>query len=157
VPVPEAAEDAASVGRGQVSFVTDPQGATVLVDGVNLGVTPVTVELPYGPHTVQYSKTNHTAVEQSIEVSAADTLLPTARLAEINLFAKAEGDFMVFFPGRDGDVLTVDGREIGALPTTVQLTEGQHSFSVAGPGGDPVELMQQVVLGDGQGRIILSE
>ncbi|MFT5456650.1 MAG: hypothetical protein ACI9K2_003137, partial [Myxococcota bacterium] len=157
VPAPDPAPAAANAAEqtGQVSFVSEPAGATILVDGINLGTTPVTVTLGYGSHTVQYSKTNHTALEQAITVSAPDTLLPTVRLQEIALFTR-EGEFMVFFPGRDGDTLKVDGATIGALPTTVRLTEGQHRFSVSGSGGDPVEVVQQVVVTNGQGRILLT-
>ena len=45
------------------------------------------------------------------------------------------GPVFVFFPGRDGDGLRVDGKTAGTLPARVVLTEGSHVFEIDGPNG----------------------
>jgi hypothetical protein len=42
----------------------------------------------------------------------------------------------VFFNGRVGDALTVDGKSAGKLPARIELTAGPHTFSLVGPSGD---------------------
>ena len=61
---------------------------------------------------------------------------------------------MVFFAGRVGDQLEVDGKAVGQLPAKVDLTEGSHTFTLRGPSGE-FTVSREVVLGpDGQTTIL---
>jgi hypothetical protein len=42
---------------------------------------------------------------------------------------------MVFFAGRIGDALYVDGRLVGRIPVRTVLSEGEHAFAVEGDMG----------------------
>ena len=42
---------------------------------------------------------------------------------------------MVFFSGRVGDTLIVDGSVVGVIPVKFNLTEGEHAFAVEGDAG----------------------
>ncbi len=51
-----------------VAFVTDPKGATVSIDGINLGVTPVALNLSTeSPHIVQIEKDGYNPVTVQLE------------------------------------------------------------------------------------------
>jgi hypothetical protein len=45
------------------------------------------------------------------------------------------GPVMVFFSGRVGDTLIVDGSVVGVIPVKFNLTEGEHAFAVEGDAG----------------------
>jgi hypothetical protein len=56
---------------------------------------------------------------------------------------------IVFYNGRVGDSLSVDGKAAGVLPARLELSEGIHAFSLTGPSGD-FKITKQVTLkGDG--------
>ncbi len=94
----------------------------------------------------------------SVEIGSPTVEIAAPTLEEISLFP-TDGSFMVFFPGRSGDNLKVDGRAVGSLPATVRLTQGTHTFEVSGPSGDLVQLNLDVTVDPNvsQGRILLSE
>ena len=48
------------------------------------------------------------------------------------------GPVMIFFAGRVGDTLSIDGQEVGQLPVRTQLREGSHTFAVDGEVGRQV-------------------
>lgn len=60
----------ASKGVQQVTILTEPASATVLVDGKPVGVTPWTMEVPPGAHTLEIRHDGFETVKQSIDVPA---------------------------------------------------------------------------------------
>ena len=42
---------------------------------------------------------------------------------------------MIFFAGRIGDTLYIDGRLVGRIPVRTNLSEGEHTFAVEGDMG----------------------
>ena len=42
---------------------------------------------------------------------------------------------MVFFAGRTGDALYVDGRLVGRIPVRTVLSDGEHAFAIEGDMG----------------------
>jgi hypothetical protein len=146
-----AAAPAPAAQIGKVSFDSSPAGATVLVDGVNKGRTPTTVELPYGDHSVAIELSGHSRVEKTVAVGASEVSVPKVTLeAEIKI-----GKVFVALPGRDGQTLYVDGRKIGPLPQSLDLTEGSHAFAVEAPDGTRVEVNRDVAFTDGRAFINL--
>ena len=61
---------------------------------------------------------------------------------------------MIFFAGRGGDVLTVDGQRVGALPARTVLTEGSHTFTLSGEAGEFSVTREIVLAPDGQTAIL---
>lgn len=59
---------AAATGSGRLSVITRPSGATVLVDGEKIGVSPVTTGLREGPHTVTLERPGYQTVTRPITV-----------------------------------------------------------------------------------------
>jgi hypothetical protein len=53
--------DPATLGTGQVEIASDPPGARITIDGTRRGVTPLTLPLPPGQHTVLVSTARPTS------------------------------------------------------------------------------------------------
>lgn len=72
--------DAAAAGSGQLEVTSDPAGARVMVDGTRRGVTPLTLPLPAGQHTVVVSD-GATNVSRTVNVTTGGTATVMAGLA----------------------------------------------------------------------------
>jgi len=60
---------AAATGTGRLSVVTRPSGATVLVDGEKVGVSPLTQGLREGPHTITVELAGHQTVTRKLTIA----------------------------------------------------------------------------------------
>lgn len=72
--------DPATIGTGQVEIASDPPGARITIDGARRGVTPLTLPLPPGQHTVLVSD-GTTNVSRTVNVAAGATSTVMAALA----------------------------------------------------------------------------
>ncbi len=59
---------AAASGSGRLSVQTQPAGATVLVDGEKIGVSPITRGLREGPHTITLELPGHETVTRKVTI-----------------------------------------------------------------------------------------
>lgn len=75
-----------------LSIVSDPSGSLVTIDGVEVGKTPLSLNLAAGPHLVKISQDNYQArslnimarTGYKINISSRLFLLPMPKLAELN-------------------------------------------------------------------------
>jgi len=68
---------------GSISITSSPSGATVLLDNVNKGVTPVTLnKVAPGKHTVVLKKTGYKDNQNSVTVVAGQTATVNATLSK---------------------------------------------------------------------------
>ncbi|MCB9681885.1 MAG: PEGA domain-containing protein [Alphaproteobacteria bacterium] len=107
------------------SFVSDPPGAVVRVDGRLRGKTPLDVKLPMGAHEVSLELDGYTPLTRSVDVAVEAPKFPFTLKPVVR-----SGNVLVVAPGWDGATLLVDGDARGQLPTQVMLTEGAHTFQV---------------------------
>lgn len=148
-PVPVKPAPAATAA---VRFSSTPSnGARVLVDGAEKGRTPLKLELAPGSYTIRSELQGFDPITQNVNVTAdgASVSLPfvatkaapaptptpnpvpgPAPTAEVRT-----GPVMVFFSGRVGDALSVDGAPVGQLPARTNLKEGKHTFVIDGATG----------------------
>jgi hypothetical protein len=75
-----ATADAATAGTGQLEVTSDPAGARVTIDGTRRGVTPLTLPLAAGQHTVIVSD-GTTNVSRTVNVTTGATATVMAGLA----------------------------------------------------------------------------
>ena len=61
---------------------------------------------------------------------------------------------MIFFAGRVGDAISIDGKPSGNLPAKASLAPGPHTFVVSGAAGE-VTVKRDVVLNPDGGTTIL--
>lgn len=99
-----------------VSFATSPVGATVSVDGVELGLTPLNVELLDGEHELLVKLAAHKAWTGELAVVAQeDVVLPT-----IDLVA-ADGLVLLQSTPSNASV-TLDGKYQGQTPLEITVS-----------------------------------
>ena len=102
-----------------VAFVTEPAGADVFVNDVNVGQTPVTTEILQGEHNVRIMLSGHKAWTRQISVTANETM-------SLPLITLEEADAVVFLettPSRAN--VTAAGVYAGQTPVEVALNPGE--------------------------------
>ena len=57
------------VAAGELTVASTPAGATVFIDGVRRGVTPLALELPLGDHTVIVERTGFQRFEKKVKLA----------------------------------------------------------------------------------------
>ncbi|MFQ5701391.1 MAG: PEGA domain-containing protein [Acidobacteriota bacterium] len=134
-------------GWGAVSFSSKPSGAEVLADGKSVGVTPVTVDLDPGTHTIEYRLKGHKAYRDTVKVAADRTrTLPAVRLAP------ADGKLSVKSTPT-GATVTVDGMYRGETPIDLHLAPGEpHVIHLSKAGHDPER--REITLEPGQAQAL---
>jgi hypothetical protein len=117
--MPSAAPDT----LGSLSVQTNPAGATVVIDGQQRGVTPLSLALTPGRHVVEL-------VTEGDVRSIPVTITPGGQVSqfiEIPRVASALGELQIRTEPAGAQV-TVDGRVLGRSPVTAEgLTPGQHT------------------------------
>jgi PEGA domain len=120
---------AGAVAAGNASINSRPAGAKVTIDGVARGVTPLTLSLPAGPHslelgsgadvrTIPLTIASGTLTEQYIELAAGAPAKSSERL-EIT-------------SDPSGAQVSVDGRSRGTTPLKLAtIGAGQHEVVVS--------------------------
>jgi len=134
----------ASAGeRGMVELAGE-RGATVVLDGITLGVLPLTVAVPEGVQTFEVISRTGLTTYVTREVSFADGQTPSVNLAGEGP-AKEEvvtGTVNVF--GQTGTKVWVDGEEAGTIPLVLELTQGSHTIKVQLPDGTEYDLNKEI-------------
>jgi hypothetical protein len=141
---------AASIGLALIS--SDPTGAAVRIDGKTKGYTPLEISLPYGTYSIELDLEGFVPVRRKIDVQSPAPKFPHPMQREVR-----SGRVLVFFEGRDGAALEVDGEIRGTLPANITLSEGMHTFVVRGDWGE-LKLRREVSLADqGLTRLMLHQ
>src|SRR5436190_6585242 len=114
----------------RVAFESEPQGATVYVDGAKIGVTPVAVEaVEGGPHRARFVLDSHFDQSASFEIVSRDAMdrpikatlqkIPPARIIVESEVA--------------GPEIVIDGKPAGRAPLASRPVEsGTHRVRVLG-------------------------
>jgi formylglycine-generating enzyme required for sulfatase activity len=113
---------------GRLALSSDPAAASVSVDGVFRGTTPVTLTLSADvEHEFRLSKPGY---------QHFDTQLTLAADEEKALNARLQPEYgIVFVTARPADAsLRVDGREVGQATQRLRLTTRSHSLEFSKPG-----------------------
>lgn len=123
--------------RGKLIVNTVPAGAEVLVDGKAAGLTPLTLGVDAGNHTIVLRRGDderslpvsvNAGAEISQYVEFAPSAAPAPRLGRIAVTTEPAGARV-----------SVDGRLKGNAPITLaDLAVGEHTVSIAGDGA-PIE------------------
>ena len=113
---------------GQLSVSSVPDGASVSVDGIFQGTTPISLNLiANNVHALQLSKAGYDTVAQSV------TLKPDEqRSVELKLAAQYGTVFLTTRP--DGAAVLIDGRKSDTSSGRLRLTARTHTLTVSKPG-----------------------
>ena len=132
---------AGSQPTGWLLVRTDPPGATVTLNGVARGQTPLSLrDISFGIHRLEVSRAGFETVERDVTVSERENVVPVG----VEL-APADGSSTpgpsTPAPGSlavqsrpSGARVTVDGRSAGVTPLVVALPIGRHQVRIEGDG-----------------------
>ena len=115
---------------GGLSISSIPEGATVYVDGVKKGITPIVLEnVKVGSHTVKLKLTDYEILKQNVYVP--NTKIATLVLSLIPINKK--GYIFIVDGERDAKVY-IDGKYIGKIPGSgnmrIGLKPGYHDITL---------------------------
>jgi hypothetical protein len=161
----------AEVAPGRLLVRSSPSGATVSVDGVSKGVTPLAIrDLPLGARKVVIASRGYIAEEQRIMLTKARP----SRSLEVRLAAQAQGKgskpaaasarpapvpatpaaigtttgVLVVDSRPGGAAVSVDGKPSGTTPLTLDaVTIGDHVVTLQLSGYQPFSTTVRVVAG----------
>jgi formylglycine-generating enzyme required for sulfatase activity len=117
--------------EGNISVATDPAQATVTVDGVYRGTTPIDLDLaPNEDHEVEVSKAGHVSHVERVRVGSGESRQLAVTLQPMR------GEIQVSSrpPGAE---LLVDGEAVGTTDRRLTLTATEHVIEVRKDGYQP--------------------
>ena len=120
---------------------TDPPGATVTLDGVARGQTPLSLrDVVFGTHRLEVSRSGFGTVQRDVTINEQDTvvpvgvnLTPAGRSSVVGGGAPELGSLTVQ-SRPSGARVTVDGASAGITPLVVALPVGLHQVRIQGDG-----------------------
>jgi formylglycine-generating enzyme required for sulfatase activity len=112
-----------------VTLATQPAGATVLIDGVSAGVTPLEMQLTAGEREIEVRLSGYNAWTDKVLVSAGvPVALPDVRLTQ------ADGRVEIVSTPSEANV-SIDGEFRGRTPLNIRLSPGRaHRLTLTKPG-----------------------
>jgi formylglycine-generating enzyme required for sulfatase activity len=114
---------------GVVSLSTEPPGATVLVDGAEVGVTPAAIEIMSGEHDIEVRLAGYNAWTSKVLVEPNQP----QQLPDVTL-RQADGRLEVASNPSEATV-SVDGEFRGRTPLSIRLSPGRaHRLALSKPG-----------------------
>jgi peptidoglycan/xylan/chitin deacetylase (PgdA/CDA1 family) len=128
---------------GALRVTSDPDGATVLLDGKEIGKTPVVYpNVPPGKHTLSLRLAGYVTADREVQVERAQ-----ASEAHFPLERQTRAVRVVSDPA--GAQVTWDGQGLGQAPAVVaKAPVGAHTVRLSLAGYDEVEQQVQIEPGD---------
>ena len=131
----------ASAATTKVDIDTVPPGVQVFLADIEgeespLGTTPLSaVRLPRGQHTLRFSKEGYKALVETLEVGKRPSRFV------FKLERKTRPGTLEFraLERFHGAAIAIDGKVVGALPTTVPVPAGRHLAKITKEGYEPWE------------------
>ena len=116
------AQAAAAPAKTDVELVTDPPGGKVVVDSRQSCLSPCSMSLSNGRHTLTAELTGYTVAQKIIQVpDDVNVFLPLVRSVGVLLVSSEPS----------GSQVAVDGKNYGPTPVTLHLTAGAHHLTIS--------------------------
>jgi hypothetical protein len=115
----------------RILVTSDPAGSSVQVDGKEAGVTPASVPVSRGAHSVRVARDHYTAWTGTVTVSSREQESVSAALSRVEYQLRVEA-------APSGARVAVDGAAAVSSPWAGWLKPGAHSVSVSAPNCSPV-------------------
>ena len=138
-----------AAAKGELAVQSRPQGARVVVDGKEAGVTPTTIRLPAGPHVleVQVGKSEPRVIPLTITAG-----VQTSQYIELRDVSATGGLEIRSDPS--GARITIDGQPRGTTPANIpNLSAGDHTV-VLELGGRKVSQAVKIAPGSTQQLVV---
>jgi len=112
---------------GKVTVSSAPVGATFYVDSQLRGTSPLTVDVPFGHHTVRVELEGYLPQERGISVQSGTVFVDFTLERAV---APSTGKLTVHTNPQPGATLYVDGTARGKTPITLDISPGVHTLRV---------------------------
>ena len=128
---------AAASQPGRLTIVTHPDSASVIVDGQSRGMTPLTLSITPGPHTVTIRSGVSERVLPMTVAAGADIVRDIEMMNVMTNAASATASgALSVVTDPPGAHVTIDGMPAGTSPLTVEaLSAAPHAVIVSGATG----------------------
>jgi len=124
-----------SADTGTLSVNSNPAGAQLLVDGKLAGVTPTTLTLPQGDHTLTLRASGAEPRTMNVSVSAGTQASQYIELPKTEVRAETTSGRLQVRTDPPGALVSVDSIPRGASPVTIgNLAPGDHTVIVSANG-----------------------
>lgn len=111
---------------GNLYVSTNPSGATITVDGRNVGVTPKIVsDLLIGSHSVRIMLANHKTESKTIEIKEGQTEELSVTMSDMAR--------MTITSDPDDANLFINGKAVGKTPYTADMASGDYEIRISKP------------------------
>lgn len=137
LPVAPPVATPAPPAQGQVEVTSEPSGAKVIVDGTERGVTPLTLTLDPGAHSVIITDGRSTTT-RNLEVAAGGNVALAATLAPAGLAA----GYVTISSPIDLQVFE-NGQPLGTSASKLLLPAGRHELDVV---NEALEFQQKITV-----------
>ena len=108
---------------GTLTVVSSPLNALITIDGKEYGVTPGSIDLLIGTHTVTLTRENYKSVVTTVEIREDETTECNTKLNKIaNVTINSTPN---------GAHLYINGKRVGSTPKTMELESGDYNFLLA--------------------------
>ena len=113
---------------GRITFASTPPGARVLVDGEDIGETPLTKDVAAGARAIMMTRENYQSAYLGIEVQGREL----RQSVDAELLADWADVTIPSNPA--GAAVSVDGAKVGETPGPVPVLSGERNILVKLPG-----------------------
>ena len=126
---------------GWILVRTSPPGATVILDGATVGLTPLSLSgVAFGTHGLEVNREGFQSVKREVNLNAVKSILPVgidmrvdASEVDSELVLELVGSMAVQSRPAGGRVL-VNGLDVGLTPLVIKRPVGQYSVSIESEG-----------------------
>lgn len=129
---------------GLVNVSSIPDGARVTVDHSSVGVTPLELELPVGPHRFRIEAPRHIPAETELNITGM------GRRQQLELQLEPDWATVTLDSEPSGAEIREQGQLLGSTPITLELDSGEHPLSLQLEGYKRVQQRIAVVAGQAQ-------
>jgi hypothetical protein len=114
--------------KGNLELNTVPEGATIMIDGVEKGMTPMNLTLKAGGHELILKKAGFDNLKENVFINANQSLGKTYTLKTTGWFPTKKEFLIDSFPV--GAKIMVDGKDMGETPQKITVDYGRHVISL---------------------------
>ena len=116
--------------NGTLALLCTPD-ASISIDGKNVGVTPLNLEIIIGSHDITFSRENYKSVTKTAIVSENQVTNVSATLQDFTR--------MTIDSRPEGALLVINGDSVGVTPYSNEMTSGNYDMRLTYPGYRPFE------------------
>jgi hypothetical protein len=141
---------AATPAHGTVTFISEPVGATVRVDSVDQGVTPLKISVPPGQHTLEVSL----GPTKRVEALSVDAGAIIVQHYDFGAVATVQSGRLEISSDPPGARVSVDGTPRGVTPLSLSsVAVGEHRVTLS---TDQSSIQRQVTVAAGATATVMA-